>query len=574
MTPSFWVKSATFNNGTIIKFSSSDIIVLVGPNNSGKSMTLQNISSFLQSNRINGFPIVDSVEIGKSGDATEFLEWLNEHFTARGNNPTNFFRMGIQINSQQIENAWDSLVASTLDLRRALFIHAKTEERLVAANPKGSIHTPSRNADLPIQHLQIDPSLEKKLSDLFHKAFGYDLLLSRGGGQNILFHVGSKTEIEDKVNTSSTGYDEASQQFMDYQTEISQLPPLQSQGDGMRSFVGCMLYAHVLEYFVVLIDEPEAFLHPPQARLIGHTLAYDKPQNRQLFLATHSGDLLRGLLDAEQANVRVVRIRREGSINIARELKPEDVRELWKDPILRYSNILDGLFHEMVVLCESDGDCRFYAAILDAICENTPQIRRPDVMFIHCGGKDRIPTVAKALRALNVPLKVIGDFDILRKEEPLRGTFEILGGSWATVDQDWRIVNSSVNSKRPERQTQDVKAQIIGVLEEVETDVFPEDSTRKIRDITRKASAWSEAKKGGKSFVPNGEPRQKCENLLNQLKQQGMFVVSKGELENFCPSIGNHGPEWVNKVLVKDLFNDQELDDARKFVKEVVGISI
>src|SRR5690606_12158093 len=128
-----------------------------------------------------------------------------------------------------------------------------------------------------------------------------------------------------------------------------------------------LLHALVVEHPVVLIDEPEAFLHPPQARLLGQMLVKEAPENRQLFVATHSSDFLRGLLDTDSSRVRVVRIQRVGDVNPIKELDNEGVKNVWGDPILRYSNILDGLFHSKVIVCEGDADCRFYAATMDAV---------------------------------------------------------------------------------------------------------------------------------------------------------------------------------------------------------------
>jgi hypothetical protein len=48
-----------------------------------------------------------------------------------------------------------------------------------------------------------------------------------------------------------------------------------------------------------------------------------------------------------------------------------------------------------------------------------------------------------------------------------------------------------------------------------------------------------------------------------------VFVLDVGELERFCPSIGNHGAKWVNAVLQRDLANDPELNEARDFVAQV-----
>ena len=137
----------------------------------------------------------------------------------------------------------------------------------------------------------------------------------------------------------------------------------------MRSFSGVLLNIIAGNKSVTLLDEPEAFLHPPQARLLGEILAKHTHQNKQLFISTHSEDFLKGLLTTGKENVRVVRINREGDINHMSLLDNEGVRTLWKDPILRFSNILSGLFHSKVVICEADTDCRFYQSVVDSIVE-------------------------------------------------------------------------------------------------------------------------------------------------------------------------------------------------------------
>ena len=175
----------------------------------------------------------------------------------------------------------------------------------------------------------------------------------------------------------------------------------------MRSFVGVLLNTFILSHSILFIDEPEAFLHPPQARLIGKMIAKDLPSKRQLFIATHSEDLLKGLLDASKDNLKIIRIQRDGAINKVSVLDSIDIKEIWKDPLLRHSNVLDGLFHSKEIICESDTDCRFYSAILSAIHDNTGSIS-PDILFIHCGGKHRMPIVIKSLRKLVVPpLRVV-----------------------------------------------------------------------------------------------------------------------------------------------------------------------
>lgn len=133
--------------------------------------------------------------------------------------------------------------------------------------------------------------------------------------QTIPLHVG---KAPDKSSYTIDRQDE-------YYDVVSKLPKLQEQGDGMRSFASILLHTFTSDYSITLIDEPEAFLHPPQARVLGKMLAKNNPNNRQLFISTHSEDFLQGLLDADNENVMVVRINREENINkmgILRNDKP------------------------------------------------------------------------------------------------------------------------------------------------------------------------------------------------------------------------------------------------------------
>ena len=197
-----------------------------------------------------------------------------------------------------------------------------------------------------------------------------------------------------------------------------------------------------------------------------------------------------------------MRIIRDGEVNRVNELKPDEVKALWADPILRQSNTLDGLFHSLVVLCEADGDCQFYPSIANALAETVEGRNSPDAMFIHCGGKDRMPKIVSALHAVGVPLRVIADFDVLRDEKPLRPIYEGLGGAWGDIQADWRVVRDSVSAQKAQLGTSDFRNAIQKSLEKVgDAVVVPDAVLSEVRDHTRKASAWSHAKSTGEAFV-------------------------------------------------------------------------
>jgi energy-coupling factor transporter ATP-binding protein EcfA2 len=559
-TPRVWFDSITFSDKTRIGLESDDIVVLVGPNNSGKSVALRDLLVLSQA-RDSPTTVVTEAELGIDGEEEDLIKWLraNAH-TSNVSGVFEYTRLDASANEAIAKRYWGDSSSGLQLLAKFFICHLTTEARLSAASPARSIRLPVEPKTHPIHYLQTDDDLEQRVSTLFNEVFGEELIVNRNAGLEVPLHCGQRPVPgpgEDRLSVS-------------YLEKLQKLPTLHDQGDGMRCFAGVLLHSVVVEHSVILIDEPEAFLHPPQARALGQVLADETPQDRQLVLATHSGDLLRGLLDTDSSRVRVVRLERDGLVNRATELDRSGVASVWGDSILRYSNVLDGLFHTKVVLCESDADCRFYAAVLDAIAEETEEGRREHVMFIHCGGKARMPVVIAALKELDVPVAVVADFDVLNSERPLRDICGAIGGRWADLADDWDLVRTSIESKKPDLRAEDVIERIKEILDGVSTATFPVEAKTKIQNVLRKSSPWAAAKTMGRQYVPRGAATNACDRLLFRLREHGVHVVPVGELECFCQSVDGHGPRWVNSVLVKDLLKDSELGDAREFVSQVL----
>lgn len=561
MIPRLWIERIRFSDDSVLQLGKSDVVVIVGSNNAGKSATLRAIRDRLASN--GSSPVVIGVTLGREGSPSDVVEWLDS-FTRRNDPlaPDPYYQaLGSQVTRRQVDSWWPN--DPPLHGLARFFCHLLTaDERLQAANPPQSIAIVREPPSHPVHYLIRDEALERRLSEQFRKAFGIDLVVNRVGGNQIPLHVGERPIPQDGQDRLSYEYIQA----------IEELSLLHLQGDGMRSFAGVLLYTSVGRESILLLDEPEAFLHPPQARLLGRLLVADKPNSRQLFVATHSGDVLRGILDEGSADVRVIRIRREGTTNHVRQLDNSKIAELWSDPLLRYSNILDGLFHEKVIVCEADADARFYSAIGDALAElKGPEARRPDVMFVHCGGKDRLAVVVRALREVDVPVTVATDFDVLSNEYPLRGIVEAAGGDWSRLHADWKLVKSSIDAKKAELNATEVCSEISQHISRVASDKFPDDTKNAILKVFRRSSPWATAKEMGRNFVPPGDSTRAYERLTDSLEEFGIHVVPVGELECFARSIGNHGPRWVNEVLKKDLRTDAELEEARKYVASLIG---
>lgn len=555
MTPRFYIEKITFNDGKTLECDKDDIVVFVGANNAGKSASLKEISFKFKSKQ-NTTKVVTDITIAQQGEHTSFKSFFEDNSILSQESGNSSYRgFGYNIQSYSIDHYFSNFLNGIEELFPFYANVLDTEQRLTAANPPQNIRLTDQPMQHPIHYLQKSDKLETSFSNYFRQAFGKDLVVHRNAGSEVPLYVGERPipkQGEDRVSEN-------------YIKELEKLDLLHQQGDGMRSFVGVLLNSFISNHNLLFIDEPEAFLHPPQAKLLGKMLSKYLPTEKQLFLATHSEDFLKGLLEGNPKNIKIVRISRNADINNISILNGTEINSMWNDSLLRHSNILSGLFHSKVVICESDSDSRFYSSVLNSLYDDS-SLNVPDVLFINVGGKHRIHIAIKALNKLNVPIKVIADFDVLNNIEPLKTIYEDLGGIWSEVSSDWQLVKSEIESKRPEFLSSEVKTEMNTILESVSDRIFPKSKVNEIQKVLKKASPWTEAKEVGKAFIPNGNATQAFDKIQRKFIEKGLLIPEVGELESFVKSVGNHGPKWINQVLVKDLKNDPELLLARTFV--------
>lgn len=552
MEPQIFIEKIVYNDGTEMKVGHSDIVIFTGANNAGKSQVLKDIDLMMESNGSKGL-VATSVEINFVGDIKE----REDDFKTKDGR----YRIGGNYFNEfdTIKDWWSN--------KQRIFVsfyknRLSTEMRLQASNNAPSFDALNSDPNLPVQMLYLNDKLEDKLSGLFHEAFNEHLIVNRVGGNTIPIHVGLPPE-------KAVGEDRVSAGYLD---KLRKLPILQNQGDGMRSFAGILLDVFTTQKTVTMIDEPEAFLHPPQARLLGRMLVKNKPNDRQLFISTHSEDFLKGLLDADSDNVKIVRINRKENVNTIKVLDNEGVKNLWKDSILRYSNILSGLFHSKVVICESDTDCRFYQAIMNSICEAVG-VTSPDILYTHCGGKERFKAVIPALTALNVKTVVVPDIDVLNEENTFKTICEQMGIKWDDIRGKWKTVFEYVKGQRAQLNTKEARKEIMAILDKISTPQMSQDDIETVKSKLKASTAWSKVKEVGKNFF-SGDAYSKLDELMTTCKSKGLYIVPVGELESFykpLASKSNHGTKWVNAVMQKDFANDPELSEARTFVKEIMS---
>lgn len=558
-TPKLSFEKVTFSDGQTLTFDEEEIVVFVGPNNAGKSAALRDLQDNLAKPRSG--PVVKKVELRKTGTHADLLEFLSKNAQkTKSGTSTVYSGIGFRINEEHVSFFDHS--GNRGPVSSFFSSHLATENRITASNPAGPLALYRDPPQHPIHLLLMDDKLASKLSQLFRRAYKEDLCVLRAGGSQFPLYIGQRPQ-------ASRGGDELSKAFVD--KLLASCSPLESQGDGMRSFASVMLYTLAgANHSVQFLDEPEAFLHPPQARLLGEYIAKERESQSQLFIATHSTDILDGLIAGSDVKVRIIRIQREGNINRIKELSKEKTASIANDTLTRFSGVFEGIFYKHVLIAESDSDCMFYSSIL-----NTKSVvgdEQPDLLFIHAAGKHRMSKLVDTLRSLDVPVSVVTDVDILNEQNTFKNLYEKLGGDWENVSTHWNAVKTSVEKTRPPLNAEQVKSLVAIELEKVEgLGKFPKDTEREIKKVFKITSPWSSLKQSGKSALPGGQVSKHYEELEKKCSDQGLWIVPVGELEGFCRTIqASHGPSFVEKVLEeRDLNTDSELEPARNFMAKI-----
>ncbi|MFF4291701.1 ATP-dependent endonuclease, partial [Streptomyces sp. NPDC001633] len=386
-------------SGTRIEFPRSGVTAIVGPNNSGKSTLLRQITAHIAQGegarvRDNTF-LVNRVQLEMTGTVADAVAWMKKHVVVTNNNGTSIFH-GVRVQGIQEGSVYtrfrEGISGGLQELNGFLVFYGDAWNRLNGASPVEQRDLFSSPPTEPIHVLQDDFMLFEELNQICEKVFGKPLTLDRLSKQ-VNLRVG-------RTGVPAPSVERVTEEYL---SALSALPPLMGQGDGMKSMLGMLTPLLTSTYPVIFIDEPEAFLHPPQATAVGKILGEQaKLRQTQIILATHDKNLLAGLLESD-AEVSIVRLDRSADdVTRSHQLNSRELRDVWADPVLRYSNVLDGLFHRMAVLAEGDRDCHFYSAALDDAATSVGlPFSAGDVLFIPSGGKGGIPRLARILRSVN-----------------------------------------------------------------------------------------------------------------------------------------------------------------------------
>ncbi len=378
------------------------INVLVGANNSGKTTFLKEVSVTPGLTDTSKSCWLDAVDFNEDGvrQQPDFFFEKKEH----SNSPTLWSLNSISRNLSGIEQdhvtkkIYGQYVSNDPEITdhdrttiqkaigKFLTGYMSAEDRLLISKRTPAedikVKTPSSVINA-FFHANTHRELDNKLRAAFKEAFNLDLAFDYTRDVNYGFRVGNTDKVRPE-HPKDFG------QYL-YQNNYRELD---TEGDGYRSFVSAVLGLLTTAPKVLLLDEPEAFLHQEQAETLGRLVArLSKETGQQVFVATHSASFLWGLLK-EEPETSVLRVSRRNQSSNILHINQAKIEEIFSNPLFASQRVLDALFNDAVMVCEGDSDRVVFDYAL------TKHFDRKGVMVIHGHNKQNALKITKFVREL------------------------------------------------------------------------------------------------------------------------------------------------------------------------------
>ena len=389
----------------------------------------------------------------------------------------------------------------------------------MALNQVGLIDFQNQPPQHDLHALYLDDSARKHLFDEIRASFGKAVWPDTSRGNSICLRVSDEGVLPTAEERLSP-------------KKMIAFRSIETEGDGLKSYVATCVALLLGRRAVCLIDEPEMCLHPPQAHNLGRFIGrYGASPNTVTLVATHSSQILRGVIQTTQ-DIQIVRLTRREK-NFAAHLVPAEVlSEAVAKPTVRAESVLDGIFAQSVVVLEADGDRLVYQTVWETLSAEL----RLDIHFCTVGGAGGIADTCKLYRTLKIPVAVIADLDIITDPGRLRKVLEAMTTPdlASSITDRAKAVMDAIKKLPPTVEIKEIRQKLRGLVPE--GTAWQDEQDMEVRKelvrLSQQLDRMRRLKRGGVSVLPDviAEP---FRQLLTSLEEIGVFLVPVGELEEW-----------------------------------------
>ncbi|MEJ7759544.1 MAG: AAA family ATPase [Gemmatimonadaceae bacterium] len=487
------------------------VTVFVGPNNSGKSRILSEIDQYCRSGQKNTTTLVLDELTFMGLNATAAAETVS-HITLTPN-PSEALQVdhilvGARGGRQQVHraNLLQSIQNPSSNVAgfcqwfltySTLMLDGRNRINLVNQQAGGDLQNQPQSS---FQVLFRDNAKRNEVRRIVADAFGTHFVLDPTNLGQLRIRLSPRPPANEReergIHKQAVTFHGAAQS-------------IDEASDGVKAFTGIVTELMAGDPRVLLIDEPEAFLHPSLAFKLGHEVSRAAlGSEKRVFASTHSSMFVMGCIQSG-APVNIIRLTYRGGVATARTLPSNEILELMRNPLLRSTNVMSGLFYEFVVVAESDADRAFYQEVNERLLRFKPEWGIPNCLFINAQNKQTVPTILRPLRKLGIPAAGIVDVDVLKE-----------GGTVWT--------NFLTGAYVPELSHRALATQ------------------RSAIKLAMDGTGLNMKQDGGLTILTEPD-REAAQNLFDQLAGYGLFAIPGGELESWLKPLGatGHGPAWL-----------------------------
>jgi putative ATP-dependent endonuclease of the OLD family len=340
------------------------------------------------------------------------------------------------------------------------------------------------------------------------------------------------------------------------------------KGSGLQNAISINLYIYYIqkiatrlnESSLFCLEEPEIYLHPHGRRVINNRIEeYLKNDKTQAIITTHSTDFIN--FADNKINIIKVSKDKENGTDTSQIKEPDG-------QILKNKENLEMFFADKVVLCE--GADKY---ILEKIAEEMGQedenlgknwLDNNNISIIKVQGKGYFQRYIKILKQLKTDWFIFGDLDNLTTQkgfimdylgEEIKPSLEEIKTFYSQqqIEDDKKLVKTLNDEKSIDRQS------IVSKLENcIEKGEITEDF-EKLWEYVRPRFV-----KKLQHFLSDMsiDLQNNLTDVLTELKTQNIFILSKGELENY-DSNNIFGSHEEKKVIEKIENLSGKLSDLR-----------
>jgi hypothetical protein len=537
-------KSGATSNSAPIELEPAPITIFVGPNNSGKSQVLIELETWSSRGAAKDSVIIDEALFMPMTE-TEVMAEVDTYRTSdtflgrpelielRDNEAHTQINLGglILSASDPLKYKGPSSYASLRGFF-TLRLDGKTRLDLLTEKDAGDLQIKSHSSTLA--KLFKNNTLRFQVRQIIYNAIGKYFVIDPTFIGKFRVRFSNRAPIEDEER----GITEKAVAFHSAANTIDQV------SDGIKAFAGIITTLVAGDPRIILIDEPEAFLHPSLAMKLGKEIGRSLTDNKKrLFASTHSASFIMGCIQSN-APINIVRLTYKDGVGTTRVLEPSNLLHLMRNPMLRSTGVIEGLFYEAVIVTEADADRAFYQEINERLRSSGDERGISNCLFLNAQNKQTVWDIVKPLRELGIPAVGIVDLDIVKD----KGTnfSKILNGAFVPDVQHTSIgqLKGQINQKFTEIQLPPGK------------------------------NDWKNM--GGINLL-NQDDKQGANNLFNQLESYGAFVVRVGELEDWLPYLGisaSNKKDWLPDIFTimgEDPKSEHYINPAEGDVWDFIG---